>query len=506
MIVLWGVLSIMSWAIPAYGQGTSDVLAYAWKPMVELTGGGDTAQAIDAMQELTELHGIVLKNTQNHPETQAFIDDMWRSLERFNLKTFYKMLPQQQDEWRQLQIFGRRDGGVYRIGPDTRTNPDAEPMPEARLGDFAMLARVDEILHEDGDRYLINYQWQAGVNPFSVAAIDRSISAALGLLEIDGSQFGGQSSVPWIQKLRSDVKTVNPKLEGEDVTVLTPLWAGFPASWLQLSKWGQIDNVINASEPGTDYQHMMISFTILPEKMARYYPHLAGYLTKLGELIGIAMDVDSEDGRVLRMMWNSETLKGTLEGYVRNGELLPVKDNKPILIDRVAQAEQQLTVKAHILMRVFGLEISMNNLISNVLYRKNTKEIELFASTTQMPDINIEGRFFGIMPASMIDSLMPSGIDGLAKEFMKVAVEGDNGKGIHQHVRLLQEKPKQLSNLKIESTFEGLNNFMVRLGVSIISKRVIPGDDATNDIRRLMLDSNKAFASDLVRFEKAMSL
>jgi len=501
------VPGVLSWVLPAYGQGlTSDVLQHAWKPMVELTGGGDTARAIGTMQELAELHSIMLRNTQNHPETQAFIDGMWRSIESFNLKTFYQMLPQQQGEWRQLRLFGRKDGGVYRIGPDTRANPDAEPMPQAKLGDFAMLVRADEILHKDGDRYLTNYQWQAGVNPFSVASIDKSFSASLRMLDVKGSQFSDQSSVPWVQKMRSDVKAVNPMLEAEDITVLTPLWAGFPASWLQLSKWGQIENVIESREPGADYQHMTISFAILPAQMARYYPHLARYLTKLGELIGVAMDVEGDEGRLLRMTWNSETLRGTLEGYVRDGQLLPVKDNKPLLIDSTAQKEQNLTVRTHVLVRVFGLKISLKNIISNVLYRKSAKDIEVFASTTQLPDISIEGRFFGVMPASMIDALMPSGIDGLAKEFMKVAVEGDSGKGIHQYIHLLQKKPKQLSNLKIESTFEGLNNFMVRLGVSIISKRVIPSDEATDDIRRLMLDGNKAFTSDLVRFERAVSL
>jgi hypothetical protein len=84
-----------------------------------------------------------------------------------------------------------------------------------------------------------------------------------------------------------------------------------------------------------------------------------------------------------------------------------------------------------------------------------------------------------------------------------VAVRGNDGKGIRATLDLGAQQKGQPGAAELTLGVEALDNFLVKMGVAIVNKRVIPDDDETSDIDRLQLRMHQAFTQDLQRFSRA---
>src|SRR5690606_8404654 len=73
---------------------TPEVVNRGWKPSVEIAGSGDRELAVTNMRAMADLQRVVMQNTDFHQQTQRFIDELWASLESFNLNRFYTLLPE----------------------------------------------------------------------------------------------------------------------------------------------------------------------------------------------------------------------------------------------------------------------------------------------------------------------------------------------------------------------------------------------------------------------------
>ncbi|HEX4937251.1 MAG TPA: hypothetical protein VFX11_01140, partial [Candidatus Kapabacteria bacterium] len=62
------------------------------------------------------------------------------------------------------------------------------------------------------------------------------------------------------------------------------------------------------------------------------------------------------------------------------------------------------------------------------------------------------------------------------------------------------------AKLVVKSAFEGLDNFFVRVGMGIVSDRVIPDPQVSVELRKLIFDTQEAFAHDLDGFVQTASL
>ena len=81
---------------------SSDVIVRGWQPQVDLIGSGDATAAVSNLRSIADLQQTVLQNTQFHEQTQQFIDELWASLESFNLDRYYNLLPEADGEWHRI--------------------------------------------------------------------------------------------------------------------------------------------------------------------------------------------------------------------------------------------------------------------------------------------------------------------------------------------------------------------------------------------------------------------
>lgn len=493
-------------SVPVFAV-SPDVLNRGWKPSVEFSGAGDTELAVDKMREMAELQQIVFQNTEYHQQTQAFVDGLWASLERFNLKKFYRMLPDQRGEWRQLEVFGQRDGDLYRVGPNSLLAVNGA-YPIQALGDLVSRVRAKEVTSDIGTSYLLNNDLHVGVGAFSWDAVISSVEETLRLTVVGDQRFGRNARIPWAQDFRMKVQAMNPLLGERDVEIIAPLWAAFPESWSLLSKLGRVQNVIVEEDGSGSYQHLVATFELVPDLMIKQYPELAGHLDKLDTLLRVSIDIDDENGRLLRLTMDSKTLTGTIDAYINDGRILPVKAGKVIRNLRPVRFgdANKYTARVDSTMDILGIVTHMRDIKTDISYKPVENGVVIKTAMTDVPEILVEGAAFGFMPAGIIDIFLPTNIDELMREFMTVAVHGNGGHGIVTSTEFFQEAPGALATARFEISFEALNNFMVRIGMGIVSDRVIPNKEVSADIHRLIYDMEEAFSRDLDVYEKmAMS-
>ena len=94
----------------------------------------------------------------------------------------------------------------------------------------------------------------------------------------------------------------------------------------------------------------------------------------------------------------------------------------------------------------------------------------------------------------------------LRDRFITVAVTGNAGKGVVTRTEFSQLSEGELAKVEVNASFEALNNFMVRIGMNIVNNRVMPGSATSDDIRRLIFDTQEAFSKDLAGFAKLAQL
>lgn len=481
---------------------TPETLQRSWQPSVELAGAGDPTVAIARLREMTELQRVMMHNTHYHPETQSFVDGMWASLERFDLQRFYKLLPDEDGEWRQLQWQGGRQGDAYHVGPATATPAaDAAP-PLSQLGDVAALIRAREIELEDATHYLLDSELQLGLGVLSWPSVMAASQQTFRIIVEGDPAFQARAKSEEAFRFRSRVHAMNPALSAADVDIIAPLWASFPEMWELLAKLGKVEDVVLESTAGKPYKELEAAFVIDPDMMKRLYPDLARHLSRMSNLLQVQLDLHDERGSVLQLEVDSETLRGRLATVVMDGELVPMKAGKAVL-DAPAPAvgeTRRFVAKMQTRMSILGIVTHMNNMKTHIDYRRTDQGAEIVSRIVDVPEVRVEGRALGLMPAGLINAFLPKSIDDLMIEFLSVACKGNGGRGIEARMEFVQPEPDQPAFVKLHTAFEGLDNFMVRIGMGIVSDRVIPSTGVSEDIQRLVFDTQEAFAKDLDNF------
>lgn len=485
---------------------SDDVVERGWKPQIELAGDGDSALAVERIKALSDLQRTVFYGLQYHEETQAFVDEVWDSLEKFDLKHIYEMLPQQDGEWRQLQIYGSQTGDSYQVGPDPVVLGLSKHGDIAQLGDLSVQVRAKKIDGKPGNHYLFNNDIRVGIGEMQWPAVQRAAEETFRVM-VDGSpSFQNNQRQGVAQSYRDKVIRMNPQLSSEDVDIIAPLWASFPAMWELLSHLGEIEDVVyhDLDKP---YRQLKTSFVVDPKKMKQLYPSLSSHLVSMNRLFKGSFRLEDERGELLTAEIDSKSMRGFVELFVANGRIVPIKGGKVVLNAPPMEQNKPLEFTAHMdsTMSILGVVTHIQNAKARVQFLSHDSGMKMVGQLNHVPDIQVQGNALGFMPTALIDVVLPKDLHEIIEEFMSVACLGNEGKGILVGAQFDQGEKGRTSTLAIKSAIEGLDNFFVRIGMGIVSDRVIPDPKVSTDLRKLIFDSQEAFASDLKGFEAVAS-
>ena len=190
-----------------------------------------------------------------------------------------------------------------------------------------------------------------------------------------------------------------------------------------------------------------------------------------------------------------------------DGRIVPIKGGKVVLDAPPMEQNKPLEFTAHMdsTMSILGVVTHIQNAKARVQFLSHDSGMKMVGQLNHVPDIQVQGNALGFMPTALIDVVLPKDLHEIIEEFMSVACLGNEGKGILVGAQFDQGEKGRTSTLAIKSAIEGLDNFFVRIGMGIVSDRVIPDPKVSTDLRKLIFDSQEAFASDLKGFEAVAS-
>lgn len=484
-------------------QATHETIRRAWQPLVGVWGNGDEIKAVERLETLLSQQRIVATQTKILKDTQSFIDKLWRSLERFDLKGMYRLLPNELDGWRVLKIFGAFKEDEYLVGSNSDILTGKGGVPDA-FGDLATVVKVKELSVEGNTHFLMNGAFSLGVGPLKWDSIANASENLINVLAHEAHDFQHYTALSSNYTFHDKVREKNPTLDKLDVQTLAPLWAAFPNMWRFTTSLGQVKDVVVSKVKDETYTHIRGEYSINTQQLKLRYPGLANHLTELDSLLKANIRVQTSEGTVLRATIDSETLTMHLEAYLSDkGGVLPVSPEGVVNTrpEPLSSESQNFTVMMDLTVDLLGVVTHIKDVEANLLYEKTATGARLVNQISKTPRIKVDGLALGFVPTQFINAVIPSSIEGLMEEFMSAACRGNDGKGVIAALSF-EQASKQGSLVHFTAQAEALDNAMIRIGVGIVNDRLIPSDVVSGDIRRAFTDVQAAFLRDLNEFKR----
>ncbi|MBI3723055.1 hypothetical protein HY251_03735 [bacterium] len=472
---------------------TAGVRARAWAPLVKLTAGSGP----DA-----PLYGL----TADEP-TRAFFLSVLEKLEAFDLQALYETLPEEEDGgWRRVRFTGRSESGKYEVrkaAPKDACACDPDGSLGSRFGDLAVAFRSRRA-KEDGDNFLASIRAGIGTGSVSWPRLLAAIAETIRLVE---------STAPLAPKLDAalrpapasldEVKKDNPRLGAEDLEALALFREAYPRFYDHLRELYQVDDILVYDPDEEPYKQIHLVISVRREAAKEKHPAIVEWLTGMGPLITGRVDFTDEKGRTCATIrFSTKDLALTIDAFVAGGKLLPVESGH-VLANEGVDFEETLSAKRRdrwtLDFDVNGIVTEVHDLVFKVDYERTQDSMTAKIVLDEEPKVRVHGSAYGVIPTWAIDVFIPGNMEEITRSFFRVLAKGNDGKGLVLEVA--ERGGKNGSNvLEVSGQHESLNNFLVRLGFKISRRKLIPPEDAVNDIADYLRKGHEAFAKDLADF------
>ncbi|HVL01931.1 MAG TPA: hypothetical protein VM553_19075 [Dongiaceae bacterium] len=505
-------LVVGSLALALVAQSTvaipSNYIEPVWRPFLLLAGDGDPAQASQRLQRIKQLQTTMLNHTRYDAETQAFIDSLWRSLEKFDLNGFYTSLPDEKGRQRELNVRGlwQNDAYLYERVPAAKLNGSVAELPLGHTEFKVGALRLESFTGPR--RYVLNGQARVGAGASSWQTIRQAGGEIIALASYVPYVPDSAAKPELLAQNRAAIRQYNPALGAKDVEFLLPLWTAFPHLAQLIASLANIDDVLVEENNQQGYSVYTASLALDKSRLSVRYPALGTYLEKVGDLLVANVELHDENGRLARIEIDTRTARLRIETVLSLGGVVPTR-NGELLMDKVRKLGDEpvnLKLVAGADVDVFGVRTHVSNLTAQLHYQPEGQQLVLGASINKVPDVTVDGAFMGVVSTGVIDAFIPGDIDGIVTEFFRVACEGNLGNGITAGAELRNTQEPGLINVKVNGTVVTLDNSFVQMGLRIFNTRMIPNDQASDEIQHLFFATQEAFYQDFDHFLASRNL
>ncbi len=476
-------------ASPAFWRG--------FRPFVIAFGDGDPEKAVRYMRAGTAILRSVDANLDLDEPTKTFQDKSQKHMERFDLRSFFKLLPEADGAFRYFAFKGDPVPNAYRVRAVQGTDTEISATSKRRdFGAASGMFRMRQV-KDDDQRYVLQWRTGIGFGEVTWSSVVAALSDGLGLFDPPSDD----AETPLVlQAAETFLKRSQPGLGPEDRAVLAVLWGSFPEAAKLLGRMGTAEDVIAEHDKATGVTRVRWHSRINIKAIAEDYPHLGNYLKGLGKIAELKMRiVDGNGHRLCDVTADTERMQSRIEAYVRSGKVIPTKLGVPLL-DRPARFDK---MRAHVDLhfQAYNVHIYVNDVRIQMNYDERPTGATFSAQIVEMPRIVVRGAAFGIVPTGMMDWFIPGDMEGLARKFFDIATKGNDGQGIALRYRF--ERPNgELSSIDGNLGVEVLDSALVRFAMAIAADRVVPDKKQMDDLKRLGVAYRDAVDADIVRFGK----
>lgn len=472
-------------------------LVKLWSPVVSITGSGDSERAMSRMNEMVRVQDNITRKVEVDDQTQEFIDEFWVMFEKFRLEKLHNILPNEDGDWRKLNVYGYINDDNYRVESKPVENE------EINIGETIVEFRSMPLKGGSlGARYLLESDASVVIGMSDWDQVTDSVQETLRILSGDTDlQLNQPDSIFDVygdeKDLLKKLALEHPKLSESDLKVLTPIWYAYPNLWELLSSVSEIKNLL-ISHSEDDTIHSNFVFKLDTHKIKKQYPDFAKFLKKMGKLLELDISIEGQDGRFMHALFNTKELTLSLETYIRDGLILPYNPVTQQLGDRGINRQESwdLTANVTATVHMFGVKTKLHNIATDISFAKEGGNARIRSQTNETPDLRITGRALGIFPTQWI----PVDMEEIMSEFLDVFFHGTNGQGIVAGMYYQKGEGEELSNINIDASVVGLDNLFVRIGMRLVNRKIIPNDHVSEDLNNLWKHTQEAFSKDLSRY------
>jgi hypothetical protein len=500
-------------ALLASGVGValanSEARLRAWAPLVRLTTGqgpeGRDLAVTRIRSGLATLHSVLYGLQVDEP-TRAFFVKVLTQLESFDLASLYETLPESgQDGWRSVRFAGDAGDGKYTVarvddGLAASLDPEA-----ARFGDLRVAFR-SRPANGGTDNFVGNGHVEIGAGAVSWFQVLGAFAETIRLVESAAPGSPRAEGMRPSAEALAQVKRDNPKLGPEDLELVAVFRESFPRVYDHLRELYRTDDVLVYDPDQEDWKQVHLVLSLRQDAAEQKYPAIWKWLTGLGPLASGRLEITDEQNRVVATMrFSSKDLGVTLDAFLAHGKICPVENGRVLVNEGI---DPETTTRAHHRDRwsmdfdVNGIVTEVRDLAFKVDYEKTREGMRARIVCDEEPKVRVHGSAFGLIPTWAIDIVLPGNMEELTKSFLRVMTRGNDGKGVV--IELSERRGASGGNVATaDMTAEGLNNFLVRLGFKIARRKIIPSDDAVDEIAAFLRGGHDAFVSDLDAFAAA---
>ena len=483
-----------------------------WAPWVALVGGGDPKLTVERLEESLGTLGVLLGGgLKVDAPTREFIDGLRKSLGSFDLEGFHEMLPDSEGAWRKVRIVGTRKGDAYEVGrADPKTGAiDPHGPIGASFGDVLLEARTRPVQRPDRTNYVGMIDLGVGVGRIGWPQLLSGLSETSRLLGSGdpGSPHATREAERRAAKeTRMRVLEAHPRLRGEDMEVVGLLWEAYPRTSAYLATIGSVEDVIAYDPNGKgEFQQLRLRMRLDPTRLEARFAELSEFLAEMGPLFkGELLFRDAQNRNLLRIQLDTEKLEVCVEGFVRDGRLLPVgHDGRVVLDPPPTPAGVPVTFNAvgHSTFNVNGIETRVRDMVLRSTYIEHAGGCDLLTEVTQPPTVAVSGSAYGFLPTWAIDVVIPGNMEELTREFLTTACQGDDGRGLRLALHSRQAGGKNgPATVQVCAQTEVLNSLLVRIAAQIANEKLLPSAEVREEIWTVFAEAHQAFLADFQEF------
>jgi len=473
------ILLCLAFALPL-GAATT------FRTAVQALGPANTGAQI-AREIVTVLNRMSEELTYT-PRAREFFVFMNDALESFDFAGIYnsKWLSPAEQNFRKVVLTGRHQGAKFQVDLDNSYDPST-------LGNSRAEYRMRKNEIESDTTFTTQLRFDAALKRFDAQGMARFLETLLHVLSPEN-----------ITALKPISSPVFANIQGPTRPVIDQLSADFSTATAMLSRYIELKSFAEVkTSAGKNYTDVALRGRFHLEALGADYPRFKSFLMDIRKLFVLQLYLSDTKGQnLMSFIINTNTEEFYWAFRTANGKLLPTgKDGQPVFaqgITLTGKADHKFYGAANFFINVYGLKINTGVIGTWMRYTTNNEKMSFYTKITQMPEGQISGALFGVLPTWMIDLSIPSDLQTLMNKFSQTMFKANNGEGTWAEIAWSRRGGDAALNASASTEF--LENQFIRIGMKIWVKKFRPNDGVQDEIRQFIGRYTRAILTDLGKF------
>ncbi|MBM9575822.1 hypothetical protein JWG45_01520 [Leptospira sp. 201903070] len=435
-------------------------------------------------QFLEFLRGVA-KKVQYDERALEFHNYIEASLEKFELKKLYnsEFLRKEEDGTHWVSYKGKFSPEGYKINLEDKR---IKAIPVSSFGDFRAefdLRHNPKPLYR-GTSYSGNLDILTHLGPFTHRHGLTAMESSLKFLDPRN-----------LKQIEAPTTFIFKKVNDPDARkVLNDLSKSFPDLGKFLNFYFGLESLLVLNEAGSsDSDGSITKFNFkgsISRNLSDDYEELGDYLDSIRYLGWINIKLENSKGKTLaEIRLNSKTPDISVRFITKHGKILPY-DSKGNQFPEdsfsfVSLSNFPFQVRVSLEANLYGLLLENPEILLSGLFLNHPENASLSFKITKIEKFEVSGGFSYVIPAWAIDLVIPGNLESIIHEFTETLVHANGEKGTKVALSWNRESGKTMMKTHVESEF--LDNFFIRFGLKIWNHKVLPSEEARDDIRKVFI-------------------